>query len=237
MKFVIENLYVWVQSGKSDSFAIECPDFIHGESFDLGWVPAIQRRRLSPFARMTLHTAKRVTENYPAALPCIFASRHGDLHKTAELLDGVAHEEELSPTGFGLSVHNAAAGLFSIFTKNTRAFSAVAAGEWSFPMALIDGYARLMQGEDRVMVVHSDQALPQEYQTFADELQMDHSIALTLRLPVDGEPHFTLSPDTAACPEQRLTLPASLQLALALGERQSATLANDTHGWRLEHHV
>ncbi|WP_082627241.1 beta-ketoacyl synthase chain length factor [Colwellia sp. TT2012] len=74
-----------------------------------------QLRRLSPFSKIALHCL-----DMPAALkqnlPLIFASQHGDLAKTITLIKDAALGENLSPTKFSLSVHNATTGLFSIAT-------------------------------------------------------------------------------------------------------------------------
>ena len=81
-------------------------------------IPAMQRRRLSPFAKVALHCALEASAEHQANIPCVFSSRHGDLHRTTKLIENIALSKDLSPTQFGLSVHNAAAGLFSIFTGN-----------------------------------------------------------------------------------------------------------------------
>ena len=86
----------------------------------LDFVPAMQRRRLSPFAKMALLVADGTMQSYDSNMPIIFSSRHGDIHKTSDLLHCIAQDEELSPTAFGLSVHNAVPSLFSILTKNKK---------------------------------------------------------------------------------------------------------------------
>ena len=77
-------------------------------------IPAMQRRRLSPFAKVSLHCALEASDHHQGDLPCVFSSRHGDLNRTTKLIENVANQEELSPTQFGLSVHNAVSGLYSI---------------------------------------------------------------------------------------------------------------------------
>jgi hypothetical protein len=47
-------------------------------------------------------------------VPLVFASRHGDVARSMDLLGALVSDQPLSPTGFGLSVHNAIAALYSI---------------------------------------------------------------------------------------------------------------------------
>lgn len=148
-------------------------------------IPAMQRRRLSPFAKITLHCALEAAGEHCADVPSVFSSRHGDLHKTTQLIKDVVNKETLSPTHFGLSVHNAIAGLFSIYTGNKMPISAVASGESSFLAGLIDSVAKLKANNyPRLLYVYSDLAVPDCYQPYVDEKEQSIAIALLLE-PVD----------------------------------------------------
>ncbi|WP_114325594.1 beta-ketoacyl synthase chain length factor [Candidatus Colwellia aromaticivorans] len=141
----------------------------------------MQRRRLSPFAKLAMYCALEVTKHENQPLVSVFSSRHGDLHKTSTMLHDLALEEDISPTAFSLSVHNAVSGLFTIFTQNTQASTTVSAGKDTFFMALVEAYIRLKTGKhEQVLLVHSDQVLPSPYSQYADELQVDHAVALIL---------------------------------------------------------
>jgi len=158
----------------------------------LEFVPAMQRRRLSPFAKIALYTAENALSDLarslePLAVPeqveIIFSSRHGDLHKTAELLTELSADQDISPTAFSTSVHNAVPGLYSILKQNKQAINAVSAGQDSFFYALVDAYARLKSGRaQRLLVVHVDRELPELYAEFLDEQQIDHAVAMVVTL-------------------------------------------------------
>ena len=94
----------------------------------LSEMPAMQRRRLEPLGRMALQVAWRCEPAPPADLPMVFASRHGDIRRTFGMLEGLARDEPLSPTHFGLSTHNAIAAQYSITRGLTGNYSAVSAG-------------------------------------------------------------------------------------------------------------
>lgn len=185
MKFCIESLKFWYPNcdlnPNLQSYNLE-------DNKDFSWpkldfIPSMQRRRLSHFAKMALHVAYLVTENSNEQLPMVFSSRHGDSHKTSSMLDDLAHDSAISPTAFSLSVHNAVPGLFSIINNNKNAINAVAAGQDSLFMAIVDAYARIKSGQfDRVLVVHVDQDLPDLYKGFIDELQIPHAVAFILSI-------------------------------------------------------
>ncbi|MGB2739912.1 MAG: beta-ketoacyl synthase chain length factor [Cognaticolwellia sp.] len=150
----------------------------------LDFVPAMQRRRLSPFAKMALLVANKATSSMNIELPIVFSSRHGDLPKTSTLLADLAAKDALSPTAFGLSVHNAIPSLFSILTNNKQAINAISAGQDSFMMGLIDVYSRLKSGlAEEILFIYADQSLPKTYLGFQDEQQLSHAIAMVVSLP------------------------------------------------------
>lgn len=149
-------------------------------------IPAMQRRRLSRFAKLSIHCALSVLENNDIKLPCVFASRHGDLHKTAKLIEQVSHNEDLSPTQFGLSVHNAVAGLYSMFDNNTNAMTAVASGEDTLLMAIVDAYAKMeSQQLEQLLLVYTDEIFPELYQEFSSVGDKTLSMALLLERCAD----------------------------------------------------
>ena len=144
-------------------------------------IPAMQRRRLSSFAKLTMHCVLEALGNESNNIPCIFSSRHGDLHKTSKLIADVAAKDDLSPTHFGLSVHNAVAGLYSIFANNKQPMTATSAGEDTLLMALVDAYAKLeSQNLDRILVVYTDEVVPDKYKGYVPTTEKSIAIALII---------------------------------------------------------
>ncbi len=185
MDIKIRHLSVWY--AHCDELSIE--QAVNSDETELNWpklafVPAMQRRRLSPFAKMALKVANDSIIDVVQDLPIVFSSRHGDLPKTSTLLADLADKNAISPTAFGLSVHNAIPSLFSILTNNKQAINAISAGQDSFMMALVDAYARLKSGlADEILFIHADQKLPETYLGFQDEQQLSHAISMVISLP------------------------------------------------------
>lgn len=233
MKFVVEDIHLWIAPEQQ----LDTPFEYANKSLDVSWVPAMQRRRLSPYMKMVLHCINKVGAGQQQ-IPINFSSRHGDLHKTATLLNDITLQSPLSPTAFGLSVHNASVGLFSILTNNKAPMNAIAAGKHSLINTIIDAYARLHTSDVKsIIICHSDRVLPNEYLAFADELQIEHCIAFRIRLPNPSEPYYKLEntqPSYNSAKEG--LLPISLQLADFLLNRQKTTtlLSSDRKSWSLD---
>jgi len=157
-------------------------------------IPAMQRRRLSPFAKLALHCALNAADECLTTVPSVFASRHGDLAKTSKLISDVAAKEVLSPTQFGLSVHNAVGGLFSIYTGNKAPLTAVSAGEDTFFTAIIDALCKLSANEySQVLVVFTETHVPEIYQEYVAQEEVNIACALLLEPAGQGEETYKLT--------------------------------------------
>ena len=128
---------------------------------------------------MALSVAWRCAEGH-TSLPVVYASRHGALERTIELLENLAKDEPLSPTAFSLSVHNSTVGLFSITRRDRSPATAVAAGAETLPAALLEGIGLLADGAEAVLVVYVDTPPPPPYDVFDEEKLPPFAVALLL---------------------------------------------------------
>jgi len=93
----------------------------------------------------------------PATLPSVFASTHGDLAITDYMCATLAAEPAtISPTKFHNSVHNAAAGYWTIGAGCMQATTAISAFDASFAQGLIEALAQLAAGSEAVLLVAYD---------------------------------------------------------------------------------
>ena len=143
------------------------------------FLPPMQRRRLGRLARMTLETAWPLCDD-GEQLPFVFASRHGESTRTLALLGDLADEQPLSPTRFGLSVHNAIAGQWSIL-RGQRGESVALAGEAdTFEHAMLEGALQLAGGARSVLVVVAEELPPPAYAEWIDDVPFSYAVALRL---------------------------------------------------------
>jgi hypothetical protein len=130
-----------------------------GEALNLAYIEPMLRRRLSPLARATLHVARRCV-NELDSIQLVYASRHGELQRTVELLSSLATEEVMSPTAFGLSVLNSVPGIFSIARGDFSPSTAISAAEETFGFGLIDAMARARVSRQPVLYLYADAPAP-----------------------------------------------------------------------------
>jgi hypothetical protein len=93
----------------------------------------------------------------PSKLPSVFASTHGDLAITDYVAATLAHEPRtLSPTRFHNSVHNAAAGYWTIGNGCTAPTTAISAFDASFAQGLLEALSLLASGHEAVLLAAYD---------------------------------------------------------------------------------
>src|SRR5688572_17017530 len=102
--------------------------FVGPASAKIREFPALLGRRASRSGRAGLRAALDCMHGLGGPVSTVFASRHGEVHRSVELLEALARAEPLSPMAFSLSVHNAAAGIFSIGRVVRSGSTSVAAG-------------------------------------------------------------------------------------------------------------
>jgi len=95
----------------------------------------------------------------PASLASVFASTHGDLAITDYMCATLASAPgTISPTRFHNSVHNAAAGYWTIGAGCTRAATALSAFDASFAQGLVEAIAQLGEHEAVLLVGYDGQS-------------------------------------------------------------------------------
>ena len=127
----------------------------------LAQIPAMQRRRLSPVAKLALNSAIQTLDGHQADY-IVWVSQYGDEAKTLNILADVLSGQTPSPTQFSTSVHNAISGLYSILCQDATPATSLA-GSWND--GLIEAYAWLKTRPEarQVLLVYYDEALPEMY--------------------------------------------------------------------------
>lgn len=153
--------------------------------------PALQRRRMTSLCKAAMHVAFSI-ENVHPDVPLVFASRHGDLSRSISLLEELAAGNPVSPTQFGLSVHNSIGALHGILTKHTGQYTAIAAGEETAEQAFHEAYGLLDDGAKAVRVVYYDAPPPPPYDRFGLAPATLHAWACLVQ-PADNGPAIHLT--------------------------------------------
>ena len=209
----------------------------------LAAVAPMLRRRFAPLGRLAAQAAIALA-GCPAVeadadlddQPTVYASRYGETGRCLELLAHQARGEALSPTAFGLSVHNAIGAMIALTRGDRRNCSAIAAGRATAAAGVAEALALLEDGAASANLVVYDSPLPAGYAQFEDEPSAHFAWAWRLRRPRSGERalHLEWSADdagTADAATPHPQLPASLQ-ALWFGLSGARTLSQADGGRR-----
>lgn len=127
-------------------------------------LPAAERRRASDIVKLTLATsleALTTARQQDGNLPSVFSFSNGDglnCHTICEML--ASDDRQLSPTRFHNSVHNAAAGYWSIATGNMATSSVLCAFDASFGAGLLDALTQVVIDDTRCILMASDTPYP-----------------------------------------------------------------------------
>lgn len=128
-------------------------------------LPAAERRRASDIVKLTLATSLQAIVEaglQDENLPSVFSFSNGDglnCHTICEML--ASDDREISPTRFHNSVHNAAAGYWSIATKTMATSSVLCAYDASFGAGLLDALTQVTVDGTRCILMASDTPYPE----------------------------------------------------------------------------
>lgn len=125
-------------------------------------LPPNERRRAPDTVAVALDVALAACQaagRDPQTLPSVFASTHGELGITDYMAATLADDPRaLSPIRFHNSVHNAAAGYWTIGAGCRAPTTAISAFDASFTQGLLEALAQLATGSDAVLLVGYDSA-------------------------------------------------------------------------------
>jgi hypothetical protein len=152
-----------------------------------------ERRRAPETVAIALEVALAACQaagRDPKTLPSVFASTHGDLAITDYMCATLADAPHtLSPTRFHNSVHNAAAGYWTIGTGCTRATTALSAYDASFAQGLLEALVQLVDGEAVLLVAYDNAATGPLSSTVASRGLLGGALVLS-REPRENTPRL-----------------------------------------------
>jgi hypothetical protein len=146
------------------------------------FLPPMLRRRCTPLTKIVLTAAYDCLEEAERdAVRTVFASRHGGINESIELLEAIGRGERLSPAKFSHGVHNAQAALFGIATGNRQASSSLAGGADTFSCGWIEASTHLEREPERpVLYVMGDVPVAPVFAGLVDEPPGTYALALLL---------------------------------------------------------
>lgn len=204
-----------------------------------GHLAGNERRRATRVVRLAFRAAEDAAQS--ASIPlnglaAVFATSDGDLDITSRICAALAEPGRIvSPTDFHNSVHNAAAGYWSIGTGAEPPSTTVAGHDYSFAIGLLEAMALVStEGVDTLLVAFDSP--PPEPLYAKRPIRRPAGVALiltakpsstsiaALEVSLDGVPETCM--DTPALEELRLSSPAARALPLfeLIAKRQSGAV-------------
>ncbi|MFC2534698.1 MAG: beta-ketoacyl synthase chain length factor, partial [Neisseria elongata] len=113
--------------------------------------------------------------------PLVLASHDGEINRSFGLWTTLLRDNEVSPTSFGLSVHNALAGQWSMLRGDMSEYTALSARQDSLESAVLEAAGLLADGAERVLVLVADEPLQAQYPVApVERAPFAHALALLL---------------------------------------------------------
>ncbi|MDG2961306.1 beta-ketoacyl synthase chain length factor [Bisgaard Taxon 10/6] len=172
------------------------PDF----SPKLEFLSPLKRRRLSESARLFFAAAWELTERQ-SDLPVVYASFNGEINRNFSLWLSLLEDNEISPTSFSLSVHNALVGQWSELRRVKNEVTALTARCDNLEIALMEAYLMLQERYDKVLVVVAESPLKLEYNAYP-VIRQPFSYALALI--VEQGDQYRLTCCTEKCADSQI---------------------------------
>ena len=205
-------------------------------------LPAAERRRSSSIVKLTLATgleAVAAAGLNAAQIPSVFSASGGDGNNCHEICQMLASEDrQISPTRFHNSVHNAAAGYWSIATGAMTASSVLCAYDACFSAGLLETLTQVMVDGTCSLLLSCDTPYPEPLHSARPILDV-FGVALVLapqktaqsiaKISVSLTDAIAEQFDEATLETLRLGVPAarSLPLLRRIAQRQTARVVLD----------
>lgn len=142
----------------------------------LGFIPPIQRRRLNQAARLMFSALHQL--NLPDNTPLVFASHDGETNRSFSLWLELLYDGSMSPMSFGLCVHNALAGSWSLHSHNCAEMNALTATDAVLETALLEACILLFEGAPLVAVAVVEDPVDNGYDVSAVRAAFPYALTM-----------------------------------------------------------
>jgi hypothetical protein len=173
-------------------------------AFQTARLPRNEARRMGASVKLAFRVAEQASGAHDmAAVSAVFASATADLAiADRNCIAVTSPEHAVSPTQFHNSVHNAAAGYWSIATRSHAPATSLSGGRDSFAVALCEAWSMLARDANPVLLVCFDAVGSGLLQQARYDIQDSLALALLLSSQEPGalasltRPAFVAEPPT-----------------------------------------
>ncbi|AUG98803.1 beta-ketoacyl synthase chain length factor [Pectobacteriaceae bacterium CE70] len=194
-------------------------------------LPMMMARRLSSGSRLAVDCGLALLRRQVVDA-IVFTSRHGELERNLRILLALSRNENLSPTDFAMSVHNAAVGSLTIAAAAALVSTSLAAGMDSFQQGMVEVAALHSAGYNNILLVDFDGVIPEFYHQHIPVQMPRYPYAVALLLGPGEEIRCKSMP---AVGHDEPNLPQSLQfLHAVLAQKPGFLIRGERLNWLWE---
>ena len=141
------------------------------------YIPMMQARRMSQATGLACENFLEILHEHQIE-SAVFLSEHGELERSHKIIEALSSNNNISPTDFSMSVHNVAAGLSTILSKQSIEVSSISAGQDGLAQALYEILVFLESGAKNVLLIAFDGAIPEFYYNYGVSHEPTYAVAL-----------------------------------------------------------
>lgn len=203
-------------------------------------LPSAERRRSSPIVKLSLAVGQEAGAGRDlSAMPTVFSASSGDGENCHTICEMLASDDKLiSPTRFHNSVHNAAAGYWSIAMKAMAPSSVLCGFDASFGAGLLEALAQTVSEDTEILLIACDTPYPEPLRT-ARPIPEEFGVGMLLsprrgaqslariRIALTGEQAERMADPRLERLRSSIPAARSLPLMLALARNEARTVVID----------
>lgn len=125
------------------------------DDISIDFISPLARRGLNEISRLAILAFYKLGINYNIPLVC--SSQFGCWKQILKLAEQFYKEGEFSPIGFSRVPHNTFAGIIFLLTKNQSPYTAIAAGNRTFEMGLVEA---IIQKNNEITYINAEESTP-----------------------------------------------------------------------------
>ena len=123
------------------------------DEIDVSDIPPLLRRKLSPVDKVAISTLNKIFSSDIEEI--VFSSAYGEITRLKSIISQYQEFNEVSPAQFSGSVHNYAAGFFTLYKKINIPYYALASGENSVSAGMVK---TVLSDKNNILFCYADNA-------------------------------------------------------------------------------
>lgn len=188
-------------------------------------IPMMQARRMSQSTGLACEVFLEILQQQKIDA-AVFLSEHGELERSHKIIEALNANNNISPTDFSMSVHNVAAGLSTILSKQTIEISSISAGPDGLAHTLYEIIAFLESGVKNVILVAFDGGTPEFYYNYGVGHEPTYAVGFLFEKGNDWQITIEAKDSEKQISGQKMPLPIQLMQGIFSDQKSFSLKGN-----------